>query len=459
MDTLLIVDDNEEIQKQLKWGLGKDFRVLAAASVPQALDLFREYQPRVMTLDLGLPPDEAGATEGFRCLDEVMRLAPWTKVIVLTGHEERENALQAIGMGAYDYYTKPINLDELRTILNRAFHLAAIEEENRHLHSALAEGGQEMAGMFGQSPAMQEIFKTIRKVACSDVPVLILGESGTGKEMVAAAIHHHSLRRAAPFVPINCSAIPETLLESELFGHEKGAFTGAHGRVRGKFEAAQGGTLFLDEIGEMSLPLQVKVLRFMQDKVIQRVGGRENIDVDARIISATNTDIKKAIGAGRFREDLFYRIGVIVLDVPPLRERGNDIILLANLFLKRFGPMLNKRVRRFSAAAIRQLESHPWPGNVRELENRVKRAVVMAEAAIIEAADLDFTGHGRITGNIAEKSPNILTLREARDRLEKEMILSVLEQHQGNIAKASEVLGVSRPTLYDLMKKHGLQNS
>ncbi|NLC70071.1 MAG: PEP-CTERM-box response regulator transcription factor [Desulfuromonadaceae bacterium] len=459
MHVLLIVDDKEEIQKQLKWGLSKEYKVFAADSVARALELFREHEPKVMTLDLGLPPDEDGSTEGFRCLEEVMRLAPWTKVIVLTGHEERENALKAIRMGAYDYYTKPVNLDELRIILNRAFHLAVIEEENRQLHSALSAEGKEMQGIFGHSPSMLEIFKTIRKVSSSDVPVLILGESGTGKEMVAAAIHGNSPRRSAPFIPINCSAIPETLLESELFGHEKGAFTGAYGRVQGKFESAQGGTLFLDEIGEMPLSLQVKVLRFIQEKVIQRVGGRENIEVDARIISATNTNIKEAIKDGKFREDLFYRIGVIIIELPPLRERGNDIIFLANLFLRRFGEMHNKRARRFSAAALRQLEAHSWPGNVRELENRVKRAVIMAETSIIEPADLDFAGQDRSAANNSEKPPSTLTLREARDRLDKEMILAALEQHQGNILKASELLGVSRPTLYDLMKKHGFQHS
>lgn len=454
MDTLLIVDDNEEIQRQLKWGLGTSYKTVTASDVAQAFDLFREHKPRVVTLDLGLPPDENGSAEGFRLLEKIIDQSPWTKVIVLTGNEERETALKAVGMGAYDFYTKPVNLDEIRIILNRAFHLAEIEEENRHLHSTVSGREAEMPGLFGNCPRMLEVFKTIRKVSCSDVPVLILGESGTGKEKVAAAIHHNSLRRPGPFVPINCGAIPETLLESELFGHEKGAFTGAHARVKGKFESAQGGTLFLDEIAEMPLSLQVKVLRFIQEKSMQRLGGREDIEVDARILSATNIDIGKAIRSGNFREDLFYRIGVMTIELPPLRERGSDILLLANLFLRRFREEINKKARRFSATALRQLESHAWPGNIRELENRIKRAVIMADSATIEPADLDFTSPESSARNPPRK---MATLRAARDRVEKEMIMAALEQHQGNILKASESLGISRPTLYDLMKKHGFQ--
>ncbi|MBN1142303.1 MAG: PEP-CTERM-box response regulator transcription factor [Deltaproteobacteria bacterium] len=455
MDTLLVVEDNEEIQKQLRWGLGKEYKVLAAGDAAQALALFREHEPKVMTLDLGLPPDAEGSTEGFRCLEEVMGQAPWTKVIVLTGNEERESALRAVRSGAYDYYSKPISLEELKIILARAFHLAAIEEENRHLHSALSPMGREMQGIFGQSAPMLEVFNTIRKVSSCDVPILIQGDSGTGKELVASAIHQNSPRKTGPFVPINCSAIPEPLLESELFGHEKGAFTGAHGRVQGKFECAQGGTLFLDEIGEMPLSVQVKVLRFLQEKVIQRVGGRENIEVDARIISATNIDIKKAIREGKFREDLFFRIGVIAIELPPLRERGDDVLLLANFFLRRFSEMLNKRVRGFSPAALRELGAHSWPGNVRELENRVKRAVVLAETAFIEPRDLDFAVVAGGQKDSSDATSTYLTLREAKDRLEKEMVLAALEQNQGNVLKTSELLGISRPTLYDLMKKHG----
>ncbi|MBN2426843.1 MAG: PEP-CTERM-box response regulator transcription factor [Deltaproteobacteria bacterium] len=457
MEILLTVEDNEEIQKQLKWGLGKDYKILLAGNVSEALSLFESHQPKVVTLDLGLPPDAEGSIEGFRCLEAIMQQAPQTKVIMLTGNEERESALRAIRMGAYDYYPKPINLDELKVILSRAFNLGKLEEENRQLHSALSEEGMELQGIFGQCPKMVEVFTTINKVSSSDAPVLILGESGTGKEMVASAIHQKSQRKNGSFIPINCGAIPENLLESELFGHEKGSFTGAHGRVQGKFEFAHGGTLFLDEIGEMPLSLQVKVLRFLQEKVIQRVGGRDNIDVDARIISATNIDTQQAIEEGKFREDLFYRIGVVKINLPPLRERGKDILFLAHLFLRRFSEALNKRVRSFSMAALNRLEEYSWPGNVRELENRVKRAVIMAESTIIEPGDLDFVTVERTNEpSQVEKDSKILTLKEAKERVEKEMVVAALEKQKGNVVKAAELLGVSRPTLYDLMKKHGL---
>ena len=460
MEKLLVVEDSEEIQKQLKWGLGKDYKVFLAGNVSQALSLFETHQPKVVTLDLGLPPDAEGAIEGFRCLEAIMQQAPKTKVIMLTGNEERESALRAIRTGAYDYYSKPINLDELKVILSRAFNLFDLEEENQQLHTALSDGGGELQGIFGQCPKMLEVFNTVNKVSSSDIPVLILGESGTGKEMVASAIHQESLRKKGPFIPINCGAIPENLLESELFGHEKGSFTGAHGRVQGKFEYAHGGTLFLDEIGEMPMALQVKVLRFLQEKVIQRVGGRENINVDARIISATNIDAKQAIEEGTLREDLFYRIGVVTINLPPLRERGKDILFLAHLFLRRFSETLNKRARGFSMAALNRMEEYPWPGNVRELENRVKRAVIMAESTIIEPRDLDFLDTKKMSElKQAKISTEILTLKEAKERVEKEMVIAALEKQKGNVVKTAEILGVSRPTLYDLMKKYGLHQA
>jgi len=458
MEKLLSVEDNEEIQKQLKWGLGKDYKVFLAGNVSEALTLFENHHPKVVTLDLGLPPDPDGSVEGFRCLEAIMQQAPRTKVVVLTGNEERESALRAIRMGAYDYYAKPINLDELRVILSRAINLFDLEEENRQLHTSLSNGGGELQGIFGQCPKMVDVFNTIKKVSSSDVPVLITGESGTGKEMVASAIHKKSLRKNGPFIPINCGAIPENLLESELFGHEKGSFTGAHGRVQGKFEYAHGGTLFLDEIGEMPMSLQVKVLRFLQEKVIQRVGGRDNIDVDARIISATNIDAHQAIEDGTFREDLFYRIGVVTINLPPLRERDKDIFFLAHLFLRRFSETLNKRARSFSMAALNRMEGYSWPGNVRELENRVKRAVIMAESSIIEPRDMDFVDSEKMPETKPrELSSEILTLKEAKERVEKEMVIAALEKQKGNVVKTAEVLGISRPTLYDLMKKHGLQ--
>jgi two-component system NtrC family response regulator len=468
MEKLLIVDDSPEIHQQLKWGLKKDYRLLQAPNVDEALRLFKEHQPDVVTLDLGLPPDADGATEGLRCLQEILSQKPATKVIVLSGNEERENALKAVSLGAYDFYRKPIELAELKVILQRAFHLATLEEENRRLVKTVQGEGQGFSGMFGQCPKMEQVFETIRKVASVDVPVLVLGESGTGKELVARAIHENSLRKAGPFVPINCGAIPENLLESELFGHEKGAFTGAQALVKGKVEYAQGGTLFLDEIGEMPALLQVKLLRFLQEKVIQRVGGRQDIPLDVRVVAATNIDIAQAIASGAFREDLYYRIGVINIGLPPLRDRGEDIFLLAHLFLRRFSSELNRKVRGFSVRAMETLRGYAWPGNVRELENKIKRAVVLTDQAFLEPGDLGYAeqpavaaGQENVAGTSAGSGVSSLaglTLKEARSQVEKELLLLALEKEQGNIVRAAEALGVSRPTLYDLMKKHGLQN-
>ncbi|MEZ4600305.1 MAG: PEP-CTERM-box response regulator transcription factor [Syntrophotaleaceae bacterium] len=467
MEKLLIVDDSPEIHQQLKWGLKKDYRLLLARDAGEALRLFNEHLPDVVTLDLGLPPDADGATEGLRCLQELLSQKPATKVIVLSGNEERANALKAVGLGAYDFYRKPIELPELKIILQRAFHLAALEEENRNLVKTVRGEEQCLSGIFGQCPRMEQIFTTIRKVASVDVPVLILGESGTGKELVARAIHENSLRKNGPFVPINCGAIPENLLESELFGHEKGAFTGAQSQVRGKVEYAEGGTLFLDEIGEMPPTLQVKLLRFLQEKVIQRVGGRQDLPLDVRVVAATNIDIQQAIADGAFREDLYYRIGVISIDLPPLRERGEDIFLLAHLFLRRFGSEFNRKVRGFSARAMEALRGYAWPGNVRELENKIKRAVVLTDQAFLEPGDLGFAEvtpeEGRPAGSAIVIEPvgishlETLNLKEARNRVEKEILLLALEKEGGNIVRAADVLGVSRPTIYDLLKKHGLQ--
>jgi two-component system NtrC family response regulator len=360
-------------------------------------------------------------------------------------------------MGAYDYYQKPIDLKELRIIISRALHLCNIEEDNLMLHIALEKETAEMCGMVGQCSEMLEVFSTIRKVASSSVPVLIVGESGTGKELVARAIHANSPRSIVPFVPINCGAIPENLLESELFGHEKGAFTGAHTMVQGKVEYSHEGTLFLDEIGELSATLQVKLLRFLQDKAIQRVGGREDIHVDARIIAATNNvELPKAIEEGVFREDLYYRIGVITIKLPPLRERQGDVMLLSNMFLRKCSKEFKRKVKGFSTSSIEHLESYSWPGNVRELENKVQRAVIMSESPIIEPHDLGFSDTLK---RQESASRDVLTLREARDRVEKEMIISAMEKQEGNIAKTAEELGISRPALYDLMKKHGLYNT
>ncbi len=455
MEKLLITDDSEEIRTQLKWGLGKDYAVTLARDGKEAIALFKKHSPRVATLDLGLPPHENGTEEGFRCLQEMLRHNPPAKIIVITGNDQRENALKAIQQGAYDFYQKPINLEELRVIIRRAFHLSAIEEENRGLHHALEQQTAGIGGMIGQCQEMQSVFSTMRKVAFSDASILIQGESGTGKELVARAIHAMSPRKDGPFIPINCGAIPEALLESELFGHEKGSFTGAHAQVQGKVEYAQNGTLFLDEIGELPSLLQVKLLRFLQDKVIQRVGGREDISLNTRVLAATNKDLLKETGEGRFREDLYYRLGVVLIKVPPLRERKGDIVVLATYFLKRYGDMYHKRVRGFSAPALELLEAYAWPGNIRELENKIQRAVILTEGPLVTPQDLGFDAlpeDGR-TVNAGGK-----TLKEAKERVEKEMVVSALDKHSGNIAKAAEELGTSRPTLYDIMKKHGLYN-
>jgi two-component system NtrC family response regulator len=466
LEKLLIIDDSSEIRQQLKWGLKKDYKLLLAADVDEGLRIFRSQRPKVVTLDLGLPPDVDGATEGLRGLKEILSEAPATKVIVLSGNEERENALKAVGLGAYDFYSKPIELAELKTILQRAFHLATLEEENRGLLQATQAEERSLAGMFGQCTKMEDVFSTIRKVSSVDVPVLILGESGTGKELVARALHDKSLRKDGPFVPINCGAIPENLLESELFGHEKGAFTGAQSQVKGKVEYAQGGTLFLDEIGEMPAALQVKLLRFLQERVIQRVGGRQDIEVDVRVVAATNIDIQQAIQQGTFREDLFYRLGVISVDLPPLRDREDDVFLLSHLFLHRYNGEFGKKVRGIGQSAMEALRGYNWPGNVRELENKIKRAVVMADQSFLEPGDLGFIDIVSAEGPAANaQGGNIalayegLTLKEARQRLEKELLLIALEKEDGNIVRCAEALGVSRPTLYDLMKKHGVQGS
>ncbi|HWR90521.1 MAG TPA: PEP-CTERM-box response regulator transcription factor [Dissulfurispiraceae bacterium] len=453
-DKILIVDDSEEIRQQLKWGLLKDYAVVLAADRAEAQSAFQKHKPRVVTLDLGLPPHENSTVEGFACLGEIIHKAPQTKVIVITGQDDRVSAFKAIEGGAYDFYQKPVDLQDLKVIIQRAFHLSHIEDENRLLQSAV-EKRSELCGMVGQCPELTDVFTTIRKVATTDASVLIIGESGTGKELVARAIHDMSLRKEGPFIPINCGAIPENLLEAELFGHEKGSFTGASTARRGKVEYAERGTLFLDEIGELPAALQVKLLRFLQEKTIQHIGGREDIPVDTRIIAATNRDITREIEKGTFREDLYYRIGVVTIRLPRLKDRGDDILILANLFLKRYGDDLGKKLRGFSAASIEAMRSYDWPGNVRELQNRIQRAVIMTETSIVEAADLGFEG--------AEEKQKAtitvgLTLREMKDRIEKDMVIDAIDRHGGNIVKAAEELGVSRPTLYDLIKKHSLYN-
>ena len=453
MIKILIIDDDENIRQQLKWGLSDEYSVAQAGTVQDGIAAFKKHNPKVVILDLGLPPHEHSSEEGFRGLSALLELNPHVKIIMLTGNSERENALKAMQIGAYDFYPKPPVLSELKIIISRAAHVAALEEENRKLQQTIEAQSSEAHGMLGQCPDMQAVFATIKKVAPSDVSIFITGENGTGKELVAQAIHAASLRKKEPFVAINCGAIPENLLESELFGHERGAFTGAHATVKGKVQYAGGGTLFLDEIGELPVNLQVKLLRFLQEGVIQRVGGRVDIPVDTRTVCATNVNIPQAIKEGRFREDLFYRISVISIHLPPLRERGDDILLLANYFLKLYSSEHKKRAHRFSSAAIHYLKNYEWPGNVRELRNQVQRAIIMTDASSIEPHDL---GCDTEQSEQSEKERPVTTLREARDQVERELLKDALDRQSGNIAKAAEELGISRPTFYDLLKKHGL---
>lgn len=458
-EKLLIVDDNEDIRSQMKWGLNNDYEVYLAGKCEEALSVFLKHQHKVVILDLGLPPHEDETEEGFRCLDEILKVHPLTKIIIVTGKEERENALEAIQKGAYDFYQKPIDLKELKITIKRAFHLYDIEEENCRLRKKVLEfKGAGINGLLGESPGMNQVFSTIRKVASSEASVLIMGESGTGKELVARAIHSMSLRKEKPFIPINCGAIPENLLESELFGYEKGAFTGAYTKTYGKLEYANKGTLFLDEIGELPALLQVKLLRFLQEKTIQRVGGRENIFVDARIITATNKDLSKEIKEGTFREDLFYRIGVITITLPPLRERGDDIMLLSNFFLQRFKKEFSKKIQGFDPVALEILKSYHWPGNVRELENRIQRAVLMSDSTNLKPKDLGF-GKTDKPVQFALNTYNNMSLKETKERIEKDIITIVMEKHNGHISRVAEELDISRATLYNLLKKYNISIS
>jgi two-component system NtrC family response regulator len=443
---LLIVDDDEDLRTQMKWALTQDYEVLLAEDRPSAVVLMRKEQPAVVTLDLGLPPLPAGVEEGFAVLNEILNEFGQTKVIIITGRGEKENALRAVEKGAYDFFYKPIQLDELKVVLRRAFHLSELEQEQRALQQRLS--GNTFEGMLGTCGKMQEVFSIIRKVATTDAPVLITGESGTGKELVARAMHRLSVRQASPFIVINCGAIPENLLESELFGHEKGAFTGAHVQRKGRFEMADEGTLFLDEIGELALTLQVKLLRFLQERVVERIGGREQIEVDTRVVAATNRDLKEAMKDGSFREDLYFRLGVIRISLPPLREREGDVILLAKAFLNRYADENRKNIKGFTDQAIDAVLQYAWPGNVRELENRLKRAVIMAEGARITAVDLEMEA--------PRSRYEVMGLKEAREALEKELLLKALSRNSGNLTKAAMELGVSRPTLYDLMEKFGI---
>ncbi len=444
---LLIVEDDAGLQRQLAWTF-EDYQVLSATDRPSAIALLTSEEPPVVTLDLGLPPDPDGASEGLKTLERIKTQAPHAKVIVVTGNDGREHALKAIDLGAYDFYQKPIDGDTIRLIVDRAHKLHALEAENRRLRRL--ERQSPLHGLVSASPTMLSVCGAVEKIAPTSVTVLLLGESGTGKELIARALHELSRRAGKPFVAINCAAIPENLLESELFGHEKGAFTGAHRQVIGKVELANHGTLFLDEIGDMPMPLQAKLLRFLQQRNFERVGGRAEIAVDVRIVCATNRKPDELIKTGQFREDLYYRLSEMVINIPPLRQREGDVLLLAHHFLNAANQQTGRGVRGFAADGQAALAAHPWPGNVRELENRVKRAVIMADANQITAADLDLP---RSAGDLPLSSG---TLREARERAEREAVHRALTQAAGNVTRAAKLLDVSRPTLYDLMQQHNM---
>lgn len=442
---LLIVEDEVGLAKQLKWGLMDHYKILLAHDRQEALKILEKTQPQIVSLDLGLPPDASGTEEGFKLMRDLLEKSPQTKVVVVTGATEKESALKAIELGAYDFYQKPIDLEEFRIILERAVRLQELEDE-LHLLRQKDLAQSTFSEMIGSSSSMVKLFETARKVARTDYSVLIQGESGTGKERLANAIYNLSPRSARSFVIINCGAIPENLLESELFGHEKGAFTGAYSTKPGKLELAHEGTAFLDEIGELPLQLQVKLLRFLQEGTIERVGGRIPIHVDSRIIAATNVDLEEAVKNGTFREDLFYRLNVVPLRVPPLRERPEDIPLLAHHFFRLYSSEVKTKAKKFSPACVDAMMKHDWPGNIRELQNRIKRAVIMCETREIESHDLD----------LAPMEEKPVTLREARDRLEAEVTMRSLARNAFNISRAAQELQVSRPTLHDLIKKHNL---
>jgi two-component system, NtrC family, response regulator len=444
---VLIVDDEDSIRNQLKWGLSDEYEVVTAATAEEARRMLRDEKPAVVTLDVALKAPGGPAEEGLMLLEEIVEQYPLTKVIMVTGNDSRENALLAIRRGAVDWYSKPIALEELKVILRRAFHIRGIELAQ---HAEPARGRKRYHRIVGESEAIRKVFALVQRVAPTDATVLIAGENGTGKELVAHAIHEASGRRRGPFVPINCGAIPEALLESELFGHERGAFTDAYRTREGKFEIAAGGTIFLDEIGELPPLLQVKLLRFLQDHVIERVGGREPRKVDVRVLAASNRDLKAEMAQQRFREDLFYRLSVVNIVVPPLRERGDDLRILADFFLDFYSRQHRRRLKGFTQAALRAIQQHPWPGNVRELENRVQRAVILSQDAYVRPEDLELEEQGE--GRTVAKS-----LQSARDDAERALLIEALTRNAGNITRAARDVEVSRPTLHDLLKKHGIE--
>jgi two-component system NtrC family response regulator len=444
---LLIVEDDPALQKQLRWSFDQ-FETLTAGDRESALTQVHRHNPAVVTMDLGLPPDADSVSEGFRLLEQILAVAPDTKVIVLTGQNDRTNALRAIGLGAYDFFAKPFEPELLALTIDRAFRLYDLQQENRRLQAA--QHPPALAGLLTRNAEMLRVCRTIEKVANSSATVLLLGESGTGKEVLARGVHEASPRKAERFVAINCAAIPDNLLESELFGYEKGAFTGAAKTTPGKIESANGGTLMLDEIGDLPHALQAKLLRFLQERVIERLGGRQEIPVDVRIVCATHQDLKVLIKDGRFREDLFYRLAEIVINIPPVRDRKGDAALLAHAFVRRFSAEQNRGNMTLSEEATRAIELHTWPGNVREIENCIKRAVIMADGLQITREDIGL--------DQAEANPSeFIDLRRIRDEAERNAVVTALGRTNGNVVRTAEILGISRPTLYDLMHRLGLK--
>jgi two-component system, NtrC family, response regulator len=446
--SLLVVEDDPGLQKQMRWGFD-NYEVVLASDCEAAIAQMRRFEPAVMTLDLGLPPDPDGVSQGFETLRKALELFPDTKVIVITGNQDRSHAVQAVGMGAYDFYQKPFDPDVLGLIIDRAFRLHQLQTENRKLMARSV--ASTLQGVITHDSGMQRLTRTVEKLAPSDATVLLLGESGTGKELLARALHELSPRTANRFVAINCAAIPENLLESELFGYERGAFTGAAKQTRGKIEYANGGTLFLDEVGDLPHALQAKLLRFLQERVVERIGGREEIAVDVRIVCATHQNLKDMMQQARFREDLYYRLSEVIIQIPALRERQGDAMLLANAFLVKFTEQQGKPTMHFSEEAAEAIETHPWPGNVRELENAVKRAVIMADGSRIARDDLGLSSSGA--------RPDPVNLRHVREEAERKAIVRALGRSDGNLVKAAELLGVSRPTLYDLLNRYGLKSA
>jgi two-component system NtrC family response regulator len=443
---LLLVEDDEDIRTQMKWALAADYDVVTAGNSAEAVAAFTSQRPAVSLLDLGLPPRPNDPEEGLSLLSELLARDPLAKVIVVSGQGDKRNALRAIGAGAYDFLCKPIDVDELKLLIQRCTYVAELEREHRELQQH--QGTDSFEEIIGASAPMQAVFTYVRKVGPTSAPVLILGESGTGKEMVAQALHRRSPQKHGPFIAINCNAIPENLLESELFGHERGAFTGAHAMRKGHIESASGGTLFLDEIGELPAPVQVKLLRFLQEKRFQRVGGRQEMQSDARVMAATNANLQEAAAKGVFREDLYFRLAVVVVTLPPLRDRGDDVGLIAKEFLRRYSIQHGKANATFAPDALRAIAQYAWPGNVRELQNRVQRAIIMAEGKRVTAADLELSETGA-----AAPPP---TLKEARENVERSMVQDALRRHGGKITSAAQELGISRPTLYELMEKLGI---